>query len=149
MLRVRAESYESRPGLGDLQEPVLTGLIEVASLVATSGAPLSEHERHELARLVSLFLGGHPPVEEVLPRLLGSEQALQAEGYDARIDALLAALPSMTLRKLALQLGAEVLCSSSNFRLDREGELFLALGLALGLSRPEILERIREALLRA
>jgi hypothetical protein len=149
MLRARGKNQKGRLARGDIQGDALAGITEVAFLVASSGHEIPDAGLDELARLVARFLGNEARESEVFVQIEACREALDRDGFDARINAVLRNLPTIPLRRLALDLGAEVLLSDDAFHLEVEGELFLALGITLGFPREEVLLRLREAQLRA
>jgi hypothetical protein len=149
MLRARGKNQKGRLARGDIQGDSLGGITEVAFLVASSGHDIPDTGLDELARLVARFLGNEARESEVFVQIEACREALDRDGFDERINAVLRNLPTIPLRRLALDLGAEVLLSDDAFRLEFEGELFLALGITLGFPREEVLLRLREAQLRA
>lgn len=81
--------------------------------------------------------------QEVSLLVQACSQAIEREGYDARVNAILRNLPTKQLRIFALNLGAAVFHANEEFRMDQEGELFLALGISMGIPCMEILECIQ------
>ncbi|MCS6900839.1 MAG: hypothetical protein RMJ98_14710 [Myxococcales bacterium] len=149
MLRALQNNHKGCLAQADLPGSVLAGVVEVAFLLASSSHILSDPELDDLARLLAHLLNLEPREGEFVVLLEACSELLEIEGYDARINALLGALVEPAHRRFALQIGAEVLLADEGFRLEYEGEFFLALGLSLGFSQEELLTILREAQQRA
>jgi hypothetical protein len=149
MLRAPQKNHKGRLARGDLLGGALAGITEVAFLVACANHTLTDAEVDELARMIALLLDQEPREGEIVVLLEACREALEVEGYDARLNAILRQLPTPAQRRVALELGAEVLLADDTFRLEHDGEFFVALGLSLGFSHEEVIARLREALQRA
>lgn len=144
MLRVRRKQNKGPPR-AEFHGRTLAGLAEVAFLVASSENALPPEQVESLAEILVHFSHDTANLGELLVLLETCEEALEREGYDARISAILQLLPTHELRRVAALGGAVVLVSREPHHLPTEGEMFISLASALGMPREEALHLLDEA----
>jgi len=145
MLRVRQKNNKGRPAHSEFHGRPLAGLVQVAHLTATAAGELHPEDHESLVELIVGFCDGVANPGEVTVHLEACDEALARDGYDTCINGVLCNLPSREPRRHALLCGAVVLGSCEPPLGPHEGELFVALAIALGFSREETLDLLDEA----
>ena len=144
MLRVQRKSGKMPAAVDDLRGRALAGVVEAGFLMAAADGDLAPTEFETLAGVIEGFTGGAASAEEVARLLDACDEALAREGYDQRITAVIDHLPSPELRRLGLLCSAVVLGADDAFG-PQEGDLYVALAVALGFRRDEALDVLDEA----
>ena len=144
MLRVQRKSGQGPDLVEDLRGRTLAGVVEAGFLMAAADGDLAPEELETLSGVIVGFTGGAADAAEVTRVLDACDEALAREGYDARISAVIAHLPSPELRRLGLLCSAVVLGANDAFG-PQEGDLYVALAIALGFRREDALDLLDEA----
>lgn len=144
MLRVQRKSGKVAAPVDDLRGRALAGVVEAGFLMAAADGDLAPEELDALSGVIVGFTGGAAEASEVSRLLDACDEALAREGYDARITAILDHLPTPELRRLGLLCSAVVLGADDTFG-PQEGDLYVALAIALGFRRDEALDLLDEA----
>ncbi len=136
MIRVRQRKSRRERQL-EAQGKALVGMVDAALIMAAADGELTRDEVTVVAQVIDGFFDGQIKVREVEEILMMSIEAIDAQGIEARIDALADNLPTPELRGLALAAAAAVALSDDTGDDEAEDETYYDIADALGISQPE------------
>jgi uncharacterized tellurite resistance protein B-like protein len=116
------------------REPRLTALVEMMVLAGSSDGEFSAVEREKLEASIVSLLGDRADAQKLPALVAAVEKRIAAEGREARLSAVKAALPDAAHRKAALGLAIEVMAADGIVRTS-ERELILETADALDIDR--------------
>jgi tellurite resistance protein len=130
--------------LKEIQGKTLAGMVEAGFLMAAADGTLEDAELETVAGVITGFTKGHATPEEIDELLDACAEALETDGYDARLQAVANNLVNKDLRHYGLLTAALVLVSDGEVG-DDEVDLYTDMGTALGFSEQESVAIMEEA----
>ena len=130
--------------LKDIQGKTLAGMVEAGYLMAAADGTIEDAERETVAGVITGFTKGHATPEEIEELIDACAEALESDGYEARLAAVAHNLASKELRHYGLLTAALVLVSDGEVG-DDELELYTDMGRELGFTDEEGVAIMTEA----
>lgn len=145
--RKRSASKKREEAAAQAFAQYLAGIVEAGFLMAASDGNLDDSELDLLAGVIIGISDGYA-TEEQIDELLGAcYDALERDGYEARLQACSDNLQTDEARKLALEVAAHVLFADDEFDPDNEGDIYVNMAGTFGVGRRDaiaILEAVEE-----
>lgn len=127
----------------DLPPPKLEALIETMFLAASSDGEFSEEEQTHFKKSLESLTSSRLSSDELDALLTRAKTELDAQGREARLDAVKARLPEPGVRKVALALAIQVTAADGIIRTS-ERELILETAEALEVDRDEAADLVKK-----
>lgn len=124
MYRVRSRKGGMTRRQIDLQAQALAGLVEAGLLMACADGHLADEEVDVVANVIDGFFDGQVTVAQIRSIMNSCLQALERDGFEARLDALAVNLQSRELCELALAAAAAVMLSDGEYVEGQEDEIY-------------------------
>ena len=127
----------------DLPPPKLEALIETMFLAASSDGEFSEEEQTHFKKSLESLTSSRLSSDELDALLARAKTELDAQGREARLNAVKARLPEPGVRKVALALAIQVTAADGIIRTS-ERELILETAEALEVDRDEAADLVKK-----
>jgi hypothetical protein len=121
----------------ELQGQTLVGIVDAAMVMACADGELTADEVNVVGQVIDGFFDGQASRNDVEAMISASLGAIEAEGIDARMNAIAENLQTEELRALALAAAAAVALADEEGDEDEEDETYLDLADALDISEDD------------
>lgn len=99
----------------ELEERALAGMVDAGILMAAADGNIHPDEIVVVSDVIDGFFEGNVSSERIRSMVDSSIAALQSDGFDARLNALVSDLPSDELRELALMVAGTVMLADGEY----------------------------------
>ena len=118
----------------------IAGVTEAAYLAAAADGEVSRDEYKAVAGIIIDLFDGQIEVDEIVDLINTCEQALEEEGFDARMDAIASKLPSSESQVAALYAVSGIILGDDEYDADSEGQFYDDLVEKLGFTEEVAIE---------
>jgi len=137
MLRKRnSRAAERRAVEVELQGRALAGLVDAGVIAACADGQVTAEELDVVGDVIEGFSQGQATRQDIRELIAASADAIVAQGYEARLDALAENLFNDELKHLGLSIAAAVLLSDSEYN-DEEDEVYEDIASALDVDEEQ------------